>query len=53
MDSSSNSTNRNNNKNKSDNRSWIKDTADVIDEENKLPSLIGTCPFMCPGWLVG
>ncbi|XP_071934299.1 SAC3 family protein C-like isoform X1 [Coffea arabica] len=47
MDSSFNSPNGNDRDN-SDNRSWIKDAADVIDEENNLPSLVGTCPFMCP-----
>lgn len=48
MDSSFNSSNGNDNKDNSDNRSCIKDSADVIDEENNLPSLVGTCPFMCP-----
>ncbi|KAL3518167.1 hypothetical protein ACH5RR_020756 [Cinchona calisaya] len=48
VDGSSNSNDRNNNKNNNDNRSWIKDTADVIDEENNIPCLVGTCPFMCP-----
>lgn len=45
MDSSFNSTHGNDTKHKSDNKSRIKDVADVIDEENNL---IGTCSLMCP-----